>query len=106
MALPVNWTAGQFGGAARRWLDRVRHADGLSRLVQTAGTSVDLTRGEFAALRRLLEDPQTWRLIGTGTVEDLIRAISACLSESNNQGGDPLLAGRTIARGGAGVRRL
>jgi hypothetical protein len=28
VALPVNGTAGQFGGAARRWLDRIRHADG------------------------------------------------------------------------------
>jgi hypothetical protein len=54
VALPVTWTANQLGGVSRRWLDRLRHADGMSRLVRAAGSSFGLSRGEFAAVRRCL----------------------------------------------------
>ena len=71
VALPINWTAGQLASVARRWFGRLRHADGLSRLVDAAGVSTGLTADEFAAVRQVLEDSKTWNLIGTGSVEDL-----------------------------------
>ena len=61
VALPVNWAAEALAGAAQRWFRRLRRTDDLSRLVRAAtGTSVDLTHAEFDAVRRLLEDQQTW----------------------------------------------
>ena len=54
VALPVNWTAGQLGRVAHRWFERLRRADGLSKLVRAAGISSDLTRHEFGAVRQLL----------------------------------------------------
>jgi hypothetical protein len=97
-ALPVNWTASELSGAARRWLRRLRHTDGLSRLVQAAGASAGLTRSEFAAVRRLLEARNTWRLMGSGTVEELAEKIGSCLG----RGRDPLQSltvARAIAQG-------
>jgi len=71
VALPVSWSAGWLGRLARRWLDRIRHEDGISRLILAADPPIYLTGGELAAVRRLLEDPRTWRLVCEGTVEDL-----------------------------------
>jgi hypothetical protein len=98
-ALPVNWSAGQLGGLASRWLDRIRHEDGLSRLILAADPPVRLTRSDLAAVRRLLKDPQTWQLMGGGTVEDLAIRIGACLPGVEDAGGDRMIAGRAIARG-------
>jgi hypothetical protein len=80
-ALPVNWAADSFAKAARGWFRRLRHTDDLSRLIKSAtGTSVNITRGEFEDLRRLLEDQETWKLLGGGTVESLADSIGRCLS--------------------------
>jgi hypothetical protein len=101
VGLPVN-LAGEAGAdAAKRWFLRFRRKDGLSRLVRTAtGTSVDLTRREFGAVRRLLEDEQTWYLAGQGTVEDLAARIASCLpSRQGRTAEDSQAAARTIARG-------
>jgi hypothetical protein len=99
VALPVNWSAERLAGLARRWLDRIRREDGLSRLVLAADPLVCLTGSELAAVRRLLEEPGTWRLIGGGTVEELAGMISKCLLEAQDAEGDPAMAGRAIARG-------
>ena len=81
IALPVNWAADSLAKAAQRWFRRLRHTDDLSRLVKAAtGTSAELTRAEFDAIRSLLEDQKTWTLLGRGTVEDLATGIAACLS--------------------------
>jgi hypothetical protein len=81
IALPVNWAADSLAKAAQRWFRRLRHTDDLSRLVKAAtGTSAELTRAEFDAIRSLLEDQKTWTLLGHGTVEDLATGIAACLS--------------------------
>jgi hypothetical protein len=80
VGLPVNLAGEAGAGAAKRWFLRLRRKDGLSRLVRAAGgTSVDLTRGEFGAVRHLLEDEQTWHLAGRGTIEDLAALIASCL---------------------------
>jgi len=81
IALPVNWAADSLAKAAQRWFRRLRHTDDLSRLVKAAtGTSAELTRAEFDAIRSLLEDQKTWTVLGHGTVEDLATGIAACLS--------------------------
>ena len=95
----MTWAAGRIGGLAHQWLERIRHEDGLSRLVLAADPPVHLTGGELAAVRRLLENPKTWKRISSGTVEDLAVEISACLPVGKDAGGDPLAAGRAIARG-------
>jgi hypothetical protein len=98
--LPVNWAAGALASAARRWFGRFRHADDLSRLVKAAtGSSVDLTRAEFAAVRRLLEDPQTWDLVGRGTVQDLAAQIASCLALRDKRTDVVEGSALTIARG-------
>src|ERR1700691_2266576 len=72
VGLPVTWAGEELAGAAQRWFRRIRRTDDLSRLVRAAtGTSVDLTRTEFDDVRRLLEDKQTWTVLGRGTDEDL-----------------------------------
>ena len=79
VALPVNWAADKLASAAGRWFKRLRRTDDLSRLVRAAtGTSVNLTQAEFDAVRKLLEDQQTWTLLGRGTVEHLATWIAAC----------------------------
>ena len=101
VALPVNW-AGQAGaGAARRWFRRLRRVDDLSRLVAAAaGASANITRDQFDALRRLLEDEQTWNLAGQGTVEDLVALIASCLREhAGEPTGDMRAVAAVIARG-------
>ena len=101
VALPVNWTAATLANAAQRWFRRLRRADDLSRLVRAAtGTSVDLTHEEFDRVRRLLEDQQTWTLLGKGTVEDLTTRIADCLPPRGGRTGEEShAAAMTIARG-------
>jgi NACHT domain-containing protein len=77
VALPINWAADALASSAQRWFRRLRRTDDLSRLVTAAtGASVDLTHAEFDAVKRLLEDPQTWSMAGRGTVEDLVTQIA------------------------------
>jgi NACHT domain len=101
VALPVNWAADALAGAAQRWFKRLRRADDLSRLVRAAtGTSVDLTHAEFDAVRKLLEDQQTWTMLGRGTVEDLAGRIADCLPPRDGRTAeDSHAAALTITRG-------
>jgi hypothetical protein len=86
VALPVNWAAGELAGVAARWFKRLTRTDDLSRLVRAAGASVDLSRAEFDAVRRLLQNSQTWAQIGHGTVEALAASIaSACLPSRDSR---------------------
>jgi hypothetical protein len=101
VAVPVNWAADALAGAAQRWFRRLRRTDDLSRLVRAAtGTSVDLSRSEFSAVRKLLEEKQTWSVLGQGTVEDLAARIESCLpSRDGRTADDANTAAVTIARG-------
>jgi NACHT domain len=101
VAVPVNWATEALAGAAKRWFRRLRRKDDLSRLLRAAtGTSVDLSHAEFDALRRLLEDPQTWVLAGRGTMEDLISQIASCLPPRDGRTAeDSHAAAMTIGRG-------
>lgn len=101
VALPVNWGAEALADAAKRWFKRVRRKDGLSRIVRAAtGSSVDLTRTEFDAVRGLLEDQQTWVLLGQATVEDLATRIASCLPpRDGRKDADSRAAALTITRG-------
>ena len=101
VAVPVNWASDALAGAAQRWFKRLRRTDDLSRLVRAAtGTSVDLIQAEFEAVRRLLEDQQTWNVAGRGTVEDLADRIAACLPPRDGRTADDAhAAALTIARG-------
>lgn len=100
-ALPMNWGADALAGAAQRWFKRLRRTDDLSRLVRAAtGISVDLTHAEFDAVRKLLEDQQTWTMLGQGTVEDLADRIAGCLPPRDGRTAeDSHAAALTIARG-------
>ena len=100
-ALPVNWGADALAGVAQRWFKRLRRTDDLSRLVRAAtGTSVDLTQAEFDAVRKLLQDQQTWTMLGQGTVEDLADRIADCLPPRDGRTTeDSRAAALTIARG-------
>jgi hypothetical protein len=101
VSLPVNWAAAEFTGASKRWLRRLRRTDDLSLLVRAAiGNSEELTQSKFDAVRRLLEDPETWRALGQGSVEDLVDLIAACLSAGDDQAaGDWHAPALIIARG-------
>ena len=101
VAVPVNWAADALAGAAQRWFKRLRRKGDLSRLVGAAtGTSVDLTQAEFDAVRKLLEDHQTWSVAGRGTVEDLADRIADCLPPRDGRtANDAHAAALTIARG-------
>ncbi len=101
VAVPVNWAADALAGAAQRWFKRLRRTDDLSRLVRAAtGTSVDLTQAEFDVVRKLLEDQQTWTMLGRGTVEDLATRIGSCLPPRDGRTAeDSHAAALTIARG-------
>jgi hypothetical protein len=101
IALPVNWAADALAGAAQRWFKRLRRADDLSRLVRAAtGTAVALTPDEFDVVRNLLQDAQTWTVLGKGTVDDLAVRIAACLPERDGRTSvDAHSAALTIARG-------
>lgn len=101
VSLPVNWTADALASAARRWFKRIRRADDLSLLIRAAtGNSVELTASEFSALHMLLEDQQTWVLLGRGTVKELADQIAACMPERNGRtAADSDAAALAIARG-------
>ena len=101
VALPVNWTGEALADVAKRWFRRLSRTDDLSRLVRSVtGTSIDLTRGEFRAVRRLLEDEQTWSVTGRGSVEDLAARIASCVPpEEGRTAEDSHAAALTIARG-------
>ena len=101
VALPVNWAADALASAAQRWFKRLRRTDDLSRLVRAAtGASVDVSPAEFGAVRKLLEDQQTWSMAGRGTVEDLATRIAACLSPRDGRTAeDSHAAALIIARG-------
>ncbi len=102
VAVPVNWAADALAGAAQRWFKRLRRTDALSRLVWAAtGTSVYLTHAEFGAVRKLLEDQQTWStVVGRGTVEDLADRIADCLPPCDGRATeDSHAAALAIARG-------
>jgi hypothetical protein len=99
-ALPVDWVAAEAADAARRWFRRLRRTDDLSRLVTAASGLANLNGAEFRAVRGLLENPQTWSLLGRGTVEDLAALIAECLPARHERAaGDSLTVGRIIARG-------
>ncbi len=101
VALPVNWTAGSLASLARSWFRRLRHEDDLSRLVKAAtGNTIQVTAEEFRAVRRLLEDQQTWSLAAGGTVEDLADRIASCLPARDGRcAEDAHASGLAIARG-------
>jgi hypothetical protein len=98
VGFPVNFAAEKLTDAATRWFKRLRHTDDLSRLVKAAaGSSVGLTGAEFDAVRKLLEQPKTWDVLGSGTVDQIAADIAACLPA--REGRDSLQVARTIARG-------
>jgi hypothetical protein len=93
--IPVEWAADALADAAKRWFGRFRHSDDLSCLVRAASpASAGLSRAEFKAVRRLLEEPQTWVTLGRGTVEDLAGRIEGCLSA---RGGRQAVETRPVA---------
>jgi NACHT domain-containing protein len=101
VALPINWAADSLAGAAKRWFQRMRKTDDLSRLVKAAtGTEASLSRDEFDAVRRLLEKEQTWKLLGRGSVDDLTTLIASVLPPRDSKTGeDSRVAAFSIARG-------
>jgi len=101
VSVPVNLTAEALAGTAQRWFRRFRRADDLSRLVRAAtGDSISLTQAEFDAVRHLLEDQQTWTVVGRGTVDDLAMRIASCLPPRDRRTvEDSRVAAMTIARG-------
>jgi hypothetical protein len=95
---PVTWTATTLAGAGGRWIRRLRRQDGLSRIVRAAADGdIDLSSKEFNAIRELLEDERTWKLLGSGPVEDLAERIARCMRSPDED--ETLKAGRAIARG-------
>ena len=89
VTLPVGWTADVLADAAQRWFRRFRQTDDLCRLVHAAtGTSVDLTRDEVDAVRRLIADQQTWVKLGKRPVEDLATWIAAFLPPRDGRTAD------------------
>jgi hypothetical protein len=101
VALPVNWAAAALADAAQRWFKRLRRTDDLSRLVKAAADrAVALNKAEFEAVRKLLEDQQTWTVLAHGTVEDLASRIASCLPlRDGRTAEDSQAAAVTIARG-------
>jgi hypothetical protein len=102
VALPVNLMADKLAGAAVRWFRRLRQTDDLSRLVQTAAeTSVQLSRDEIKALRKLLTEKQTWRLLAEGKLneklQELTSKIADCLPQRDGRIAEE--AAGPIARG-------
>lgn len=87
--------------SARGWIDRLQGRDGLSRLVRAAtGSSVELTRAEFAAVRGLFEDGRIWEMLASGTTEELVKQIAACLPPTERRSdAEARQAAEVIARG-------
>jgi len=101
VTLPTGWTADVPADAARRWFRRFRQINDLGRLVQLAtGTSIDLTRDEFDAVRELLADRQTWVKFGKGPIDDLAARIADFLPPREGRTADDShAAGLVIIRG-------
>jgi hypothetical protein len=97
VALPVNWGGTDLARAAKRWFQRLRRSDGLSRIVRAATGGVGLSDAEFAAVRRLLEKESTWVGVGRRSVEDLASRIASCLPDRAGEGS--VAAGWAIAAG-------
>ena len=95
--LPATWAATDLVKASRRWLQRLRRSDGLSRIVCAATEGVELSDREFATIRRLLEEQGTWVEAGRGRVEDLVTLIASCLPD--RPGGSSISAARAIVGG-------
>lgn len=99
VALPVTFTGERIVNVTKRWFQRVKRKDELSRLAEAAaGTTVSLTDDEFSSVRKLLEDPQTWGAVGGGTVGDLAALITSRLREGRTDA-ESQAAGLAIARG-------
>jgi len=89
VTLPIGWTADVLADAARRWFRRFHQITDLSCLVHLAtGTSIDLTRDEFDAVRQLLADRQTWVKLGNGPIEDLANRIADLLPPRDGRSAD------------------
>jgi hypothetical protein len=104
VALPVNLVADKLAKEAVAWFKRVRQTDDLSRLVKAAsGSSVDLSRDEIKALRDLLGEEETWRLLATTDelkVAELTSQIAARLpARDGRTADDSLETAGVIARG-------
>jgi hypothetical protein len=97
VGLPTTWAATDLAAAAKRWFRRLRRSDGLSRIVQAASGDLELSGGQFDAVRQLLEEESTWVEVGRGTVEDLAAMVASLLPGPNGEGS--LAAGRAIAAG-------
>lgn len=64
------------------------------------GASVDLSKAEFEAVRELLEEQQTWSLLGHGTVAELEVQIASCLpAQEGRTSEDSQRVAMVIARG-------
>ena len=88
-------------GLARRWFMKIRRRDDLSRLLRAmTGSSADLTRGEFDAVRKFLEDEQTWVLLGQAPIDDLADSVSGLLPPRlGRTAEDAHSAGLAVVRG-------
>lgn len=80
-AVPVNYAADALAHAAGSWFDRFRESDDLSRVARAAaGKDVSLSRSELRSIRKLLEDPGTWRAVGRSDVGELVTQIASRLA--------------------------
>jgi hypothetical protein len=95
--LPVTLAATDLVGAASQWFRRLRRSDGLSRIVRAAAGDLDLSRAEFDAVRRLLEEDGSWVQVGRDSVEELAVLVASRLSA--RPGEDSLAAARAIVGG-------
>ena len=67
---------------------------------EATGSSVDLTRSEFRAVRHLLENEETWDIVAQGTVDDLAKRITSRLQPSSGRTAEAShAAALIIARG-------
>jgi NACHT domain len=101
VSLPVTWAGEELARAAQRWFRRFRRTDDLSRLIRSAtGTAVELSDAEFDAIRRLLENRETWIVASQGTVDDLAFRIASCLPPRESRSAEEShYAAMVIARG-------
>jgi hypothetical protein len=101
VTIPMSWGADALAGAARNWFRRLRRSDDLSKLVKAAaGAHLDLSRDDVKAIRRLLEDRQTWAQLGHGTVEQLAQTVAASLpAGADRTAAETVLIGLSVARG-------
>lgn len=99
VAAPVTMTADALAATAKRRFRQFRRTDDLSRLVKVATGTTGLTRRELDAVARLLQDADTWRLLGHGAPEDMVQKIAVCLREANGPAArDPVPVAGVITR--------